>query len=100
MVLAILLGVHFGRGSLFSGNGDSDSLPRVEVELSQATYSGNVLPNGVNQFLGIRYAKAPTGDRRWRAPEEPEAEDDVQSATSVRPVELFFPSRATQFTFR
>lgn len=44
--------------------------PRVKLEY--ATYVGKSLQNGVDQFLGMRYAAAPVGDLRWRAPAPPE----------------------------
>ncbi len=36
---------------------------------------------GMNEFLGIRYAQAPVGDLRWRAPRRPDHVDGIQDAT-------------------
>ncbi len=38
--------------------------------------------NGVDSFLGIRYAKAPTGALRWMPPQPPNAWGGVKQATS------------------
>ena len=51
------------------------SLPsKARVNLDYAQYHGKALPNGVNEFLGMRYAAAPKGDLRFRAPVEPQKE--------------------------
>ncbi|KAI4861710.1 alpha/beta-hydrolase [Hypoxylon rubiginosum] len=50
---------------------------RARVNLGYAQYQGSLVgtDGGVAQYLGLRYAAAPTGGRRWRAPAEPEVED-------------------------
>jgi para-nitrobenzyl esterase len=40
----------------------------------------------VKAWKGVRYAAAPTGDRRWRSPEPPEPWTDVADATKFAPV--------------
>src|SRR5215469_10084025 len=35
----------------------------------------------MNEFLGIRYAQAPVGDLRWRAPRRPARAHGIQDAT-------------------
>ncbi|KAJ7627439.1 carboxylesterase estA [Roridomyces roridus] len=42
-----------------------------QVNLGYATYIGEALPAGVNQFLGMRFAAPPVGNLRWRAPVDP-----------------------------
>jgi hypothetical protein len=54
------------------------------VNLGYSKYEGTVLDAGVNQYLGMRYAAPPVGNRRWRAPQDPHYESDVQDATQVR----------------
>lgn len=52
------------------------------IELGYATYFGKSLHNGVDQFIGMRYAAAPIGDLRWRSPAPPE-EQGIQLAQEV-----------------
>ncbi|CAH0046609.1 unnamed protein product [Clonostachys solani] len=54
----------------------------AKVELGYATYVGTKLSNGVDEFIGIRYAEAPLGDLRFRAPQPPKQQSDIQRATS------------------
>ncbi|KAJ3491478.1 hypothetical protein NLG97_g5584 [Lecanicillium saksenae] len=55
------------------------------VDLGYARYQGNRPGSGVDEFLGVRYAKPPIGNRRFRAPEDPSSEFEVQDATKYRP---------------
>ncbi|KAM3537445.1 hypothetical protein ARSEF1564_009633 [Beauveria bassiana] len=50
------------------------------VTLPYAKYDGLVLSNGITQWLGMRYAVPPIGDRRFRPPEEPLSETGIQEA--------------------
>ncbi|KAJ7920201.1 Alpha/Beta hydrolase protein, partial [Mycena leptocephala] len=53
------------------------------IDLGYARYQGTVDPlANITTFLGIRYAAAPTGELRFRAPEPPHHVDGVQEATS------------------
>ncbi|KAJ6784653.1 hypothetical protein PWT90_03216 [Aphanocladium album] len=54
------------------------------VDLGYAKYQGNRPGSGVDEFLGVRYAKPPIGNRRFRAPEDPSSEFEVQDATKYR----------------
>ncbi|KXS94323.1 hypothetical protein AC579_3733 [Pseudocercospora musae] len=56
------------------------------ANLSYATYYGTALPNGVSQWLGIRYAAPPTGARRFRRAEPPLPTAQIQNAASHGPV--------------
>lgn len=53
------------------------------VDLGYTRYEGVRLQNGVDAFLGMRYAKPPVGDLRWRAPVEPEITGAVEPAVQV-----------------
>ncbi|KAJ5219551.1 hypothetical protein N7468_008755 [Penicillium chermesinum] len=81
MFLLLLIGLAIG---LIPGQAP---LPRSEiVDLTYAQYQGVSLYNGVDQFLGMRYARPPVKGLRWRAPQDPEQSDDVQDAISFGPL--------------
>jgi|SRR3569833_9116 len=67
----------------------------LQVNLGYTTYVGTQLPNSVNQFLGMRYASPPTGDLRWRAPVEPEADGATHNADKVTYLLLAPPMQFT-----
>ncbi|KAJ7319041.1 Alpha/Beta hydrolase protein [Mycena albidolilacea] len=53
------------------------------VDLGYAQYQGIVnTASNITHFLGIRYAAAPLGDLRFRAPQPPANETGVQQATA------------------
>ncbi|KAJ6582727.1 Alpha/Beta hydrolase protein [Mycena vulgaris] len=53
------------------------------VDLGYAQYQGTVnTANNITNFLGIRYAAAPLGDLRFRAPQPPANATGVQLATA------------------
>ena len=54
------------------------------VDLTYSKYISTPLPNGVSQWLGIRYAAPPLGDLRFKAPRDPLHSDVVQLANQVR----------------
>ncbi|KAH8885148.1 alpha/beta-hydrolase [Thozetella sp. PMI_491] len=56
------------------------------VNLGYTTYVGTQLSNGVNQYLGVRYAAAPLGKLRWRAPIKPPQTNAVETATTFPPL--------------
>lgn len=62
------------RGDLFSVStclyGLATAVQPV-VNLDYSSYRGTSLPNGVTQWLGIRYAAPPLGDLRFAAPQAP-----------------------------
>lgn len=52
------------------------------VHLGYSSYEGTCLPNGITQWLGLRYAAPPVGDLRFAAPQDPLPVEEVQHATS------------------
>ncbi|RDL42236.1 uncharacterized protein BP5553_02215 [Venustampulla echinocandica] len=50
------------------------------VDLSYSKYEGTELPNGVSQWLGIRYAAPPLGNLRFAAPTTPLTTTAIQKA--------------------
>ncbi|KAG8705770.1 hypothetical protein FRC09_002763 [Ceratobasidium sp. 395] len=79
---------------LWSSTTSALSLPRTgssrpTVKLPDARYQGfHNETTGLDVFLGIRYAKAPTGALRWRAPKAPKPSDRTLQATS-QPAKCF-----------
>lgn len=59
------------------------------VDLDYAQYKGTALSSGVNQYLGMRYAAAPLGDLRFRAPAPPPVTPGLQDAIAVRSLYIF-----------
>jgi hypothetical protein len=78
----ILLVLTFSLAVLDSDEGTAHT-DAVYVDLGYSRYRGSVLSAGVNQFLGIRYAAAPVGNLRWRAPADPLQTDGIQDAIKV-----------------
>lgn len=52
------------------------------VGTTSGFYQGDAGTPGVTVFRGMRYGAAPTGSRRWRAPESPVSTAGVAAATS------------------
>ncbi|KAL2869529.1 Alpha/Beta hydrolase protein [Aspergillus lucknowensis] len=74
-----LLAIWSGLASSLPYSSVEPDYPRVDLGYSK--YRGVRLPGGVDQFLGMRYAQAPTGDLRFRAPREPEYHYEEQDAS-------------------
>lgn len=55
--------------------------PLVDVGFTR--YLGTALPNGVTQWLGMRFAAPPLGNLRFRAPEDPPTNRSLQTADQV-----------------
>ena len=55
------------------------------TDLGYAKYQGTSLKAGVNQWLGMAFAAPPTGDLRWRAPQDPIVNQTLQQATEFAP---------------
>ena len=68
------------------------------VDLGYTQLQGTALASGATQWLGVRYAAAPTGARRFAAPVDPPASPpgEVVDATRFQPICL--PRSASDFT--
>lgn len=80
--IVILTAGLFGGLMLASPSHSMSHSPIIALEYSQ--YQGITLSNGVDQYLGMRYAKAPLGGLRFRGPRDPEDTVRVSDASSVR----------------
>ena len=49
----------------------TQTYPTIDVDLDYTQYEGYKLPSGINQWLGMRYAAAPLGELRFKAPQDP-----------------------------
>ncbi|KAJ7217431.1 alpha beta-hydrolase [Mycena rebaudengoi] len=69
--------------------GGANAKPSPIIDLGYARYQGAVDPSSnITAFLGIRYAAAPTGELRFRAPQPPPPMSGVQLA-DVQPNQCF-----------
>lgn len=82
--IIILTAGLFGGLILASPSHSTSRSPIIDLEYSQ--YRGTALSNGVDQYLGMRYAKAPLGGLRFRGPEDPEHTLGVSDASSFGPL--------------
>lgn len=78
LILGLSLGLTLGR----KHKHDNDSDGPV-INLDYTSYRGNNLQNGVNEWLGMRYAAAPIGELRFAAPQDPLRNDTVQKANKA-----------------
>lgn len=60
-------------------NNNTRNSPIIQTE--KGTVRGSVTANHIQQFLGIPYAKAPTGKLRWMPPQEMEPWKGIKNAT-------------------
>lgn len=77
LIPALVCGLYFGLA-----HEKKSSIP-LTVDLGYSKYQGSNVENGVTQWLGIRYAAAPVGDLRFRAPRDPTANTTLQIANKV-----------------
>ncbi|KLU87663.1 acetylcholinesterase [Magnaporthiopsis poae ATCC 64411] len=87
LILALIAGSVIAlMGLIFSQVLQPEALSGPTVDLGYATYVGSRRESGVNVFQGMRYARPPLGDLRWRAPVEPEKERNPTRAKAFGPV--------------
>lgn len=85
MVLLVIVGLVVGLVLGLASGTSASSLPRSGiVDLGYSQYQGLSLHNGIDEFLGIRYARPPVGEFRFRAPQDPLKTNEVLDASSVR----------------
>ncbi|KAF9268298.1 alpha beta-hydrolase [Marasmius fiardii PR-910] len=72
--------------STLTGRQTSPSAPIID--LGYAQYQG-VVDGNVTNFLGIRYAAAPTGENRWRAPQTPQNTTSGVQPADTNPLGCF-----------
>lgn len=68
----------------FSAN---DNIPQSIAETKQGKLRGTV-ENGISVWKGVRYAKAPVGDLRFRAPQQLEKWEGVKDAVEFGTIEV------------
>ncbi|KAG7095864.1 hypothetical protein E1B28_006556 [Marasmius oreades] len=66
-------------GSSLSGRQTNAPIIDLGYSQYQGVFDAN---NNVTNFLGLRYAAAPTGENRWRAPQAPQNTSGVQLANA------------------
>ncbi|KAG6606502.1 Para-nitrobenzyl esterase [Phytophthora cinnamomi] len=64
---------------VLAGGEDSSSLPTITLDYSTIQAVGGNTTVGYYKFQNIRYAKAPTGDLRFAAPQWPDVETDINT---------------------
>ncbi|KAI0842892.1 alpha/beta-hydrolase [Hypoxylon sp. FL0890] len=82
---AVLVIRHNRKEAIEEDQRTPSDISKARVNLRYAQYQGSLVgdDNGVAQYLGMRYAAPPTGDRRWRAPVEPEVDDSGDQAADI-----------------
>ena len=78
LILILSLGLSLGRAHKRNAGSDGPV-----VDLGYSKYQGRNPQNGVNEWLGIRYAAPPVGDLRFAAPQDPVQNNTVQKANTV-----------------
>lgn len=63
---------------------------RAIVQTSYGPIQGELRPSGVHRFLGVPFAQAPTGEKRWQPPYMPKAWTQVR-AVNTWPKACFQP---------
>ncbi|KAJ5683548.1 hypothetical protein N7462_006713 [Penicillium macrosclerotiorum] len=83
LMVALFINLSSGMPTVSSVTASQES---PTISLDYATYQGVSLTNGVDQYLGMRFAKAPTGNLRFRAPQDPDVFNELQHATEFGPI--------------
>ena len=81
LIPALICGLYFGLVHSHP-HGQNSTVPLI-VDLGYSKYKGSRAEKGVTQWFGIRYAAAPVGDLRFRAPRDPPGNATLQMANEV-----------------
>lgn len=81
LLLHLASALHTANAAILHHVNDISNSP--VIDLGYAKYRGVRLHAGVDQFLGMRFAHAPLGHLRFRAPQDPTPEKDIQDASQV-----------------
>ncbi|KAL7911606.1 alpha/beta-hydrolase [Trichoderma velutinum] len=73
-------------GAAIDHRSDDTTQSSPVVDLGYAKYRGVRLDAGVDQFLGMRFAQAPLGNLRFRAPQDPAPVKSIQDASKFGPI--------------
>lgn len=90
IIVGLVCGLVFGLHHVHASSSSSSSTTpagtksiNLDVDVGYSRYQGSNGPQGVSQWLGIRYAAAPVGDLRFRAPQDPVADGKKYVANTV-----------------
>lgn len=72
-----------GQCAVLTATAASTAASSPTVTLDYATYEGIRQEDGVDVYLGMRYAAPPTGDLRFKAPQDPVVEMGTTEAKAV-----------------
>ncbi|MEM6692830.1 MAG: carboxylesterase family protein, partial [Planctomycetota bacterium] len=75
----------FSSGLSACSNTDRFVGQNVKVETADGPVEGRQVANGLYAFLGVPFAKPPTGELRWQAPLPRDPWTQIRSATSFAP---------------
>ncbi|KAH7391664.1 Alpha/Beta hydrolase protein [Cadophora sp. MPI-SDFR-AT-0126] len=93
LIPALVCGLYFG----LAHSHPHSSVP-LTVDLGYSKYKGVRGEKGITQWFGIRYAAAPVGDLRFRAPRDPPVNYTLQVANQHGPVCHSSPSTSLNTT--
>ncbi|KAL7784026.1 alpha/beta-hydrolase [Trichoderma afarasin] len=86
LILQLTSLLPIAHGAAIHQRSDDTTQSSPIVDLGYAKYRGVRLDAGVDQFLGMRFAQAPLGNLRFRAPQDPTPEKSIQDASKFGPI--------------
>jgi hypothetical protein len=88
LLLLVLARLSVTKGAALPADTTSSTVASPTIQLDYASYEGERYENGVDAYLGMRYAAPPVGALRFSAPEDPLTETEIQEATAVSIIEF------------